>query len=153
MPKIMIKVEYLNIKTWFYFVLLLNILLFTACDENKNPIPNVYVDIYIDLTDPLYYDLQSVGGYVYITGGVNGILIYRSSSDDFNAYERTCPYDPDCGRVTVDDASLNAVDTVCCKSEFSLLLDGAVSQGPAKFPLKFYTCIYNRNAQILHIKN
>lgn len=149
----MIKSVYLNIKTRFSFVFLLSILLFTACDENKSSIPNVYVDITIDLTDSLYYDLQSVGAYVYITGGVNGILIYRSSSDDFNAYERTCPYDPDCGKVYVDEGGFNAVDTLCCKSEFSLLLDGAVSQGPSKFPLKMYTCIYDRNAQILHIKN
>jgi len=149
----MMKIRYINIKTWFSFVLLLNLFLFSSCDENKNPIPTVYVDIYIDLNDPLYYDLQSVGGYVYITGGVNGILIYRSSADDFNAYERTCPYDPDCGIVSVDEASLNAVDSVCCKSEFSLLLDGAVSQGPSQFPLKAYSCFYDMNAQILHIKN
>jgi len=149
----MTKRSKLNIKTVIYFFLLSNIALFSSCDENKNPIPNVYVDIYIDLTDPLYYDLQSVGGYVYITGGVNGILIYRSSADEFKAYERTCPYDPDCGKVSVDEASLNAVDTLCCKSEFSLLLDGTVSQGPSEFPLKAYTCFYDQNAQILHIKN
>ncbi len=149
----MMKIGYYNIKTWFSFVLLLNLFLFSSCDENKNPIPTVYVDIYIDLNDPLYYDLQSVGSYVYITGGVNGILIYRSSADEFRAYERTCPYDPDCGIVSVDEASLNAVDSLCCKSEFSLLLDGAVSQGPSQFPLRAYTCIYDMNAQILHIKN
>ncbi len=149
----MTKRSNLNIKTVIYLILLSNIALFSSCDENTNPIPNVYVDIYIDLTDPLYYDLQSVGGYVYITGGVNGILIYRSSADEFSAYERTCPYDPDCGRVSVDEGNLVAVDTVCCKSEFSLLLDGAVSQGPSEFPLKSYVCVYDRNAQILHIKN
>ena len=149
----MMKIGYINIKTCFSFVLLLNLFLFSSCDENKNPIPTVYVDIYIDLNDTQYYDLQSVGGYVYITGGVNGILIYRSSADEFRAYDRTCPYDPDIGRVIVNDARLNAVDSVGCKSEFSLLLDGAVSQGPSQFPLKAYTCIYDINAQILHIKN
>ncbi len=149
----MMKIAYSHIKTGFYFILLLSLFLFSSCDGNKNPIPNVYVDIYIDLTDPLYYDLQSIGNYVYITGGVNGILIYRSSADEFRAYDRTCPYDPDIGRIVVDDANLNAIDSVGCKSEFSLLLDGAVSQGPAQFPLKQYTCIYDNNAQILHIKN
>ena len=142
-----------NIKTLISFILVSTILFFYSCDENNNPIPNVYVDIYIDLTDPLYYDLQSVGGFVYITGGVNGILIYRTSADEFRAYDRTCPYDPDIGRIVVNDASLNAIDSVGCKSEFSLLLDGAVSQGPAQFPLKQYQCIYDRNNQILHIKN
>ncbi len=149
----MIKPSNLNIKTLIYAVLLSNIMFFLSCDENKNPIPNVYVDIYIDLTDPLYYDLQSVGGYVYITGGVNGILIYRSSADEFSAYDRTCPYDPDIGRVVVDNTNFNAIDSVGCKSEFSLLLGGTVSQGPAEFPLKAYNCIYDMNNQTLHIKN
>ena len=149
----MMKTAYFNIKTVFYVLLLPYLFSFSACDENKNPIPDVYVDIKINLSDNLYYDLQTVGGYVYITGGVNGIIIYRNSDDEFNAYERTCPYDPDCGRVTVAEGSFNAVDSLCCKSEFSLLLDGAVSQGPAQFPLKQYNCIYDRNAQILHIKN
>ena len=151
--KIMIKRSNLNIKVLIYIILLSNIALFFSCDENKNPIPIVPVDFYIDLKLPDYYNLQSVGGYVYVTGGVNGILIYRSSADEFRAYERTCPYDPDCGRVSVDERNFVAVDTVCCKSEFSLLLDGAVSQGPAQYPLKQYTCIYDQNAQILHIKN
>ena len=149
----MIKRSNLNIKALIYIVLLSNIALFSSCDENKNPIPTVPVNFYIDLTNTDYYDLQSVGGYVYVTGGVNGILIYRSSADEFKAFERTCPYDPDCGRVTVDEGRFNAIDTLCCQSEFSLLLDGAVSQGPAQYPLKQYTCTYDQNAQILYIKN
>ncbi len=149
----MMKTAYSNLKTPFYYILLFSLLLFSTCDKNNNPIPNVYVDIPIDLTDPLYYDLQSVGGYVYITGGVNGILVYRISADEFKAYERTCPYDPDIGRISVDDSRLNAVDSVGCKSEFSLLLDGAVSKGPSQYPLKQYNCIYDRNAQYLRIKN
>jgi hypothetical protein len=149
----MMKLSIFNIKTLISFILVSSLLFFYSCDDNKSSIPVVPVDIYVDLTDPLYSDLQNVGGYVYITGGVNGILVYRSSMDDFKAFERTCPYDPDCGKVSVDESSFNAVDTVCCKSEFSLLLDGAVSQGPAQLPLKQYMCVYDNINLILHIKN
>jgi nitrite reductase/ring-hydroxylating ferredoxin subunit len=142
------------------FIIILSIIIsaisiFTiqSCDKEHNQIPNVFVDIEIDLTDPLYSDLQLPGNYVYITGGVNGIIVYRSTSNEFDAYERTCPHDPDCGIVYVDRENYTAVDTVCCGSEFSLLIDGAVTQGPSKFPLKTYTCIYDINSNILRIKN
>ncbi len=142
------------IKTPVFLFLVSFFLFFISCNESKNPIPVVPVDFYIHIdSDPSFYNLQTIGGYVYVTGGVSGILIYRSSTDEFKAYERACPYDPDCGKIYVDEGSLNAVDSTCCKSEFSLLLDGAVSKGPAQFPLRQYQCIYDQNNQILHIKN
>ncbi|NPA67553.1 MAG: hypothetical protein GXO50_02980 [Chlorobi bacterium] len=145
----------MSIKTFVFTVLLSNIVFFSSCDENTGSVPDVYVDIYLEYidSDPQYSDLRTTGGYIYITGGVSGIIVYRSSPEEFRAYDRACPYDPDCGRVTVDDANFYAVDTLCCGSKFSLLLDGAVSQGPAQFPLKQYNCIYDPNTQVLHIKN
>jgi hypothetical protein len=145
---------------YFYFIsgkiviLLLIVLGFFSCDNKQSNIPTVAVDIYLDLTDPLYSDLQLDGGYVYITGGVNGILIYRNTYDDFKAFERTCPHDPDCGRVSMDPITYAiAADTICCGSEFSMIQDGAVTQGPSKFPLKQYFCNFNSVSNILHITN
>ncbi len=149
----MIKLSEFNLKTLFYAVLLLNMTLFLSCNEKKNPVPNVSVDFYVDLTDPLYYDLQITGGYVYVTGGVSGILVYCISADEYRAYDRACPYDIDCGRVTVKEDGFFAVDSVCCGSEFSLFFDGAAEKGPAQFPLKQYACIYDKNTRVLHIKN
>ena len=133
-------------------ILLFFLISFFSCKENQSKIPNVYVYIEIDLNDPLYSSLTVPGNYEYVTGGVNGILIYHTIDDTFRAYERTCPYDPELGRIYVDEKSYNAVDSVC-GSEFSLLTDGAVVQGPAEFPLKPYTCIFNQNSGILIIKN
>lgn len=147
------KRKYFNIKTGKIIILLLFLISFFSCDKNQSKIPNIYVDIIIDLNDPLYNSLTVPGNYEYITGGVNGILIYHTIDDEFRAYERTCPYDPECGKVYVDEYSFNAVDTVCCGSEFSLLTEGAVVKGPSKYPLKQYTCIYSQNSKILHIKN
>jgi len=140
-------------KLTIILVILVSVTMFFSCKETQDNIPTVYVDIEIDLTDPQYYELRSIGSYIYITGGVNGIIVYRLSADEFKAYERTCPYDPDCGKVYVDDYNFLAVDTVCCQSKFSLMIDGAVTEGPATYPLRNYNAAYNTNLEMLRITN
>jgi len=63
-----------------YFFLLLCILLLNSCKEDEN-IPYVPVNISIDVFDALYGDISVVGGYMYITGGYKGIIIYRKSQE------------------------------------------------------------------------
>lgn len=121
-------------------IFLLFILSFTRCNNPENKIPYVYVDFTIDLDKPEYSDL-SIGSYIYVTGGVSGIVIYRDSREVFYAYERACPYDPECGRVEVEDNGYRLVDT-CCGSKFSLTLEGAVVQGPAELSLRQYSTYF-----------
>ena len=125
---------------------------YTECKTPENKIPYVYVDFTIDLDNPEYYELNAIGNYVYVTGGVSGIVIYRDSRDIFFAYERACPYDPECGRVTVDEDSYRLVDT-CCGSEFSLTMDGAVLKGPAEMPLRKYNVFYYQATNSLRISS
>ena len=141
------------IKTGKPFILVFLFLSFFACDEKQNPVPNVYVDFEVNLNDPQFNTVIIPGNYIYLTGGVNGIILYHTVDDQYKAFDRTCTYDPECGKVYVSEDQLKAVDTVCCGSVFSLLVDGIVEQGPAEFPLKQYQCIYNSNAHILRIKN
>jgi hypothetical protein len=131
-------------------------LIFTSlwhCKTAKDPIPNVYVNFEIYLGDANYNALQTIGNYVYVTGGVKGILLYRKSADEITAFERACPYDPDCGKVYVDASGFTASDKDCCHSEFLLLMDGAVSKGPAQFPLKIYSSQFNMNTNVLKVTN
>lgn len=139
-------------RTYFSIIILLFIFI-SGCKNNTDNIPNVYVDIVIDLNDPQYSKLTIPGNFEYITGGVNGIIVYRKSFDEFTAFERTCPYDPSCGKVFIDETGYTAKDTICCKSEFSIIIDGAVSKGPSQFPLRNYSTQYNPNSQILRITN
>ncbi len=128
------------------------LLIFSCRKKNEYPlIPNVYVNLYIDINSALYNDLNSVGGYLYLTGGNRGILVYRNSIDEFKAFERTCPYDPDkdCARIEVDLSGLFAIDS-CCFSKF-LLLDGSVHNGPSTLPLKQYRTTFD--GDFLHIFN
>lgn len=127
--------------------------MFNSCKKDSQPgqVPNIYVDINIYTTDPLFSNLNPVGGWTYVSGGSKGILVYRKSNTEFMAYERHCPYRPQdpCGQIEVDLTNLQAVDS-CCSSKF-LLTDGSVTIGPSPFPLKFYQNTFDGN--VLHIFN
>ncbi len=123
-----------------------------SCKKNDYAsIPNVYVDINIDVTSTIYMELNHVGGWLYLTGGVKGILVYRSSIDEFMSFERCCTYDADISeaRIEVDSTDVMAVDKTC-GSTF-LILDGSVVNGPATVPLKRYR--NNFDGVYLHIYN
>lgn len=133
-------------------LLLLTGLFFFSCKkETENTVPNAVVDIYIYINNPSYSNLTSVGGWVYITGGVRGIVVYRKSNTEIAAYERNCTYQSSntCATVYVDNTNIIAKDT-CCGSQFSIY-DGSVLQGPAGIPLKPYSTTFDGN--LLHIYN
>ena len=125
------------------FFLLVFLLLFTNCKKNDNLVPYVYVNFYVSLSYPQFSSLTSVGGWVYVTGGYKGIVIYRNAIDEFCAYDRACPYKPTdaCERISVEANGITAIDS-CCGSRF-LLIDGSVVKGPAKISLKTYQTFFS----------
>jgi hypothetical protein len=134
-----------------YAIMLLVIFALSCKKDDRPQIPNVYVNLNLDISSTLYIELNSVGGWVNLTGGYKGITVYRMSTDEFVAFERCCPYDPDvsAARVTVDTAGLTLSDAVC-GSRF-LILDGSVINGPATSPLKQYHADFD--GDFLHIYN
>jgi nitrite reductase/ring-hydroxylating ferredoxin subunit len=140
----------MQIKRFFYiigFFILIN-----SCKSDYIDIPDVYVNIAVDLNDPDFFMLNAAGNGVEISGGYAGIIVYRQSSETFAAYERACPYSPYKEQVSISDKGSTAVDTVC-GSEFSLIFDGAVMSGPAPYPLKKYSVSFNASSSILYIFN
>lgn len=135
----------------FVFFVLAFVLFSPQCKKDEDQIPNAYVNFYIDVSSTQYIGLNNIGGYVYVTGGVRGIILYRRSYDEFMAYERDCPYQPSnsCALVQVDNSAVMAVDS-CCGSQF-LLLDGSIVQGPATTMLKQYQTSFD--GTILHVFN
>jgi len=113
------------------------------CDKQNTPVPYVYVNISIYLDDPAFNDLRIPGNSVNITGGVNGIVIYRLSDVEFLAFDRTCTYktEENC-HVEIDETGIFLVDKECCESKFSIL-DGSPQEGLAEFPLLQYQTNYN----------
>ena len=126
---------------------------FFGCNKAQTPIiPNVPVYLVIYPNDPLYYDVQIVGGWMYIGGGYRGILLYRVSNEEFAAYERACPGAPeaDCGRIEVDLSS-NITAYCPCDSTSYLLLDGSQLSGPGPgIPLKAYGTDWDGNKLVIY---
>ena len=101
------------------------------------------VDISINVNNPAYTDLAVPGGWVYLSGGSLGLIVYRASNEQFVALDRHCPYQTaELCRVFVDDTEVIARDTACCGSAF-LINNGSVTQGPSALNLQQYNTQFN----------
>jgi nitrite reductase/ring-hydroxylating ferredoxin subunit len=146
-----------NTKTAIYnikSIVFLCLLFFCSnCTKNQNIVPYVYVDQYINISLPSYSSLNAIGGWVYITGGSKGIIVYRQSYDQFSAYDRHCTYEANnpCGKASVDSSN-SFVECSCDGSQYQLY-DGLVIQGPAAYSLKPYNTTFDPMSNQLHIFN
>jgi hypothetical protein len=122
------------------------ILALSSCEDSMphDEIPRVYVYEEINLNDFRYQALKLNGGFVYINGGVRGIIIYRKTQSEYLAFERNCPYQPagNCALVSVDDSNLFMTDS-CCGSTFDF--DGIPVSGPVRFRLLQYAAIQSQD--------
>lgn len=110
---------------------------------NAGGVPPVALDITINVNNPAYADLAVTGGWLYLSGGSQGLIVYRSGPQDFVALDRHCPYQTaNLCRVFVDSSQVIARDTACCGSAF-LITDGSVVQGPAAINLRRYNTSFN----------
>jgi nitrite reductase/ring-hydroxylating ferredoxin subunit len=125
----------------------------TGCskEEKRNEIPVVGVSFVIDPNSTEYLELNGVGGWVTLTGGYRGIIVYRKSISEFMAFERACPYDWELteARVEVDASGLTAT-CPSCQSKF-ILIDGTPYEGPTHYPLKEYQTQFD--GTLLYISN
>lgn len=117
----------------------------TACKKNKNhPVPNIPFDMTIDINLPSYNALIGVGGWAYVVGGSRGIIVYRRSIEEFIAFDRHSPEDPDaaCAHPLYPepDNFLTLKDS-CSGAKFSLY-DGSPING-SEFGLRQYQTSYN----------
>ncbi|SDE54985.1 hypothetical protein SAMN05216464_107124 [Mucilaginibacter pineti] len=115
-------------------------LCYFSCGKATDNVPNVPVNFQADI-NPRYSALNSPGGYVYVNGyGIAGLIIYRTISGRYVAYDRCSSYQPEkkCA-VSVDDTGLQVVDA-CSGSKFSLE-DGTPVKAPATRSLKSYQVI------------
>ncbi|HRH70981.1 MAG: hypothetical protein JNL43_05865 [Flavobacteriales bacterium] len=124
----------------------------TGCKKDeRGGVPLTPLDISINVNNPSYIDLSVPGGWLYLSGGSQGLIVYRASNDEFVALDRHCPYQPtELCRVVVDESEIQARDTTCCHSSF-LITDGSVLEGPAALNLQRYNTSFN--GTILRIYN
>ena len=138
-------------------LLLMTLLLsfFSCKDKNVvSPVPNIPFDITLNLSLPLYSNLQyPLGGIVFVNGGSKGIAILRISSEQFAVFDRHCPYKVEEGCVVTIDPDNIAVliDSDCCASRFNMVNNGLPDNGPATTGLRSYS--YTYNGSVLRIYN
>ena len=142
------------LKYVFLFLMLpTSLLLNNSCVKNQNIVPYVYVDLYLNTALPSYSSLNAIGGWAYVSGGSQGIIVYRQTYDTFSAYDRHCTYNAEnpCGKAKVDSTG-TFVECECDGSQYQLY-DGLVIQGPAGYSLKGYRTSFNSFNNQLHIYN
>jgi hypothetical protein len=122
----------------------------SACKKNRvHPVPLVLTDVNIDINLPSYNDLNGVGGYTFVNGGSKGIIVYRRSFDEFIAFDRHSPADPDglCERpLTPQEDNFLQLEDTCNNALFSLY-DGAPIQG-SDYGLRLFQTVWDGNSKL-----
>jgi nitrite reductase/ring-hydroxylating ferredoxin subunit len=101
-----------------------------------------HVNIQKSIDDPELNDLLIPGNSVNLTGGINGIILYRLNNDEFLAWERTCPYVPtDNCKISIDESNVFC-ECPCCESKYNIM-DGMAYDGPSRYSLKSYQTYFD----------
>ncbi len=111
----------------------------------QHPVPSVPVNLTIYPNDPLNFNIQAIGGWMYFSGGKNGIIVYRKSEQEFVALERTSsqlPNNSNAKAIVLND-NFTLHDTI--SGSKWRIMDGAVTSGPATWPLRLYGTSYDGN--------
>ena len=122
-------------------------------------IPDVNVNLTINMDLPEYFKLQNLGEYIAFDAGHRGVYVIHNYDNYFYVLERTCPYksDNECARVEIDDEVLQircgtTVDTgfvQCCASTYSF--NSGFLTGPTRCNLKTYRV--SRSGNTLYVSN
>ena len=126
-------------------------LLFLSCQKQDDYVQNVLVDITLNLSLPEFEELQTVGNFVFINGGVKGIIVYHQAFDIYKTYDRNCTYQPSLSCARIDSVNSTIAICNCCDSKFMLGQNGQTIDGPALMPLKEYP--NNLLGDVLYIYN
>ena len=138
-----------KMKYWQLYTLLFMTALM-SCEPNEDlaPIDTVPVREEVFINTPQALPLENFPFYIYIQGGLRGIIVHKTGPQQYIAMERTCTLNPnkDCQFIEVDQSGLFMTDT-CCKSRWDM--QGNVIQGPAFRPLGRYGTIFSPPNRIL----
>ncbi len=122
-----------------------------ACVSCINPdddvVPWVEVKVRINTLDAKYIDLQSDNSRVVLKDcgyGGNGIIVYHTFDNNFNAFDCTCTYEvSDTCAVVLDEGNIAGAVCPVCGSKFELINCGMPTSGKARYSLKSYRVSYN----------
>ena len=114
---------------------------FSSCvEEEPLIVPDVYVNITINLELPQYIALKSINNALLIPNegyADNGVVIYRYSPDEYLAFDATCPQHIETSwAITLDENGYAGTATCThCNTSYTFFNFGQASEG---YPLKRY---------------
>lgn len=154
-----------KIKFYSSVFLLVSLSLVLQCCEKNTDTADFFNPVQfktqLNLNLPQYIGLLAPQGYVYLTEGNKGTIVYHLPQGGFAAYDRTCSYNPKdaCAQVTVDSnyAGMRCGKYAngfqpCCASVFDLNT-GIATQKPASRPLKVYYTSYDEAQKVLYVSS
>ncbi len=126
---------------------------FSSCEKNETNdiLPDIDVNVTIDLNLPQYIDLQIPSGWAYTTGGIKGILVLNTGTGTppYKAFDRACPNN-DCSSAMIFDGSLK-LKCPCDDSEYSIIDGSPQTTGNPHFAREYRVNVIN--ATTLNITN
>jgi nitrite reductase/ring-hydroxylating ferredoxin subunit len=141
-----------NSKIVFFFIAAALTLSLGSCNKKNDVIPDVYVHFSINLNDPQFVSLSFTGS-VTVDSHTNNIglgaagydgngIIICSISDEFFAYDRTCPHDYAVNnlsvKVNIDPSNYQIGICPKCGTKYGLTVGGTPISGVSRYPLKNY---------------
>jgi nitrite reductase/ring-hydroxylating ferredoxin subunit len=148
-----------NSKVTIFLITVALIALVCSCKKSENDvIPDTYIDFTLDLSDPEFVALNSLGGSVTVNARTNnwglraagfdgnGIIVC-AWVDEFYAYDMTCPHDYINSGLSIklNIDPLSSMFAICpeCGTKYALTAGGTPASGPGKYPLKNYRTNYD----------
>jgi nitrite reductase/ring-hydroxylating ferredoxin subunit len=102
-------------------------------------VPNVAVNISVDVYAGGYSSLLVIGGWLYVTGGYDGIILFCNGNGSYLAFDRGCPYDCETNTKAIVNVQASGITAVCpvCGTTYSLY-SGTITKGPGSIALRQY---------------
>ena len=126
-------------------LLLFLFLILFSCERNETNdiLPNVPVNITLNLNLPQYQDLLIPNGWTTVNGGVKGILIQYIGvgNPPYKAFDRACPNN-DCVSAMIFDESLK-MKCPCDNSEYSIIDGSPQTSGYSNFAREYRVNLIN----------
>lgn len=131
----------------FFVISLILLSMFSCVDTPHNPnIPDAYINFSIEPNSTFYYELNTVSGWMYVSAPPTsrGVIIYRYSLDEFKAYERQSPNEPNsCGEDSRLIVEFPFVIDTCLDIKYSILDGSIFTEGYQGYPLIQYRTQYD----------
>ena len=141
-------------KAFFSIILLLSILNFTSCSNREETIscfPNTPINVILNLNLPTYFNLQNVGGWIYVNeqqAGTRGLIVVRTTNG-FKVFDRNAPHICPDGDTTLSVE--NDIKIICSKDGAEWITITGEPTKIAQVPPKTYPYSYDTNTKILSV--